>query len=120
VSLFSAGDAAYYAQSQAVWTGVVRFLAYLGWALTAALAGTAVCWGFGYVACGGWTSRAALRSPEGEAWAPDDDLDRQTADEVARGLTEIEGYLAAAAQRREDRLRSRPQQPPRPGERDAA
>jgi hypothetical protein len=113
--LFSAGDVAFYAQSQAMWTGLTRFLACLGWALTVALAGTAVCWGFGYVACGVWTSRAALRRRTGDGWAPDDDLDRGTADEVARGLTEIERYLAAAAQTRPDR-----RQPRRQGERDAA
>jgi hypothetical protein len=118
VSLFSAGDAAFYAQSQAMWTGLTRFLAYLGWALTAALAGTAVCWGFGYVACGSWTSRAALRRRAGGQWAPDADLDRETAAEVTRGLTEIEGFLAAAAQKRQERLQSRP--PRTHGERDAA
>jgi hypothetical protein len=118
--LFSAGDAAFYAQSQAMWAGAARFLAYLGWALTAALAGTAVCWGFGYVACGAWTSRAALRRPapgDGD-WVPDADLDRETAAEVARGLDQLEGFLAAAAQLRQERLESRR---PRPnGERDGA
>jgi hypothetical protein len=119
--LFSAGDPAFYAQSQAMWTGLTRFLAYLGWAVTLALAGTAVCWGFGYVACGAWTSRAAVRRRTYEGWTPDDDLDRATADEVARGLTEIEGYLIAAAQTRQDRLQSRPRQQPRAqGGRDAA
>jgi hypothetical protein len=115
VSVFSAGDPAFYAQSQAMWTGLTRFLAYLGWALTAALAGTAVCWGFGYVACGAWMSRGAVRRRAG--WAPDEDLDPDTAAEVERGLTEIEGFLAAAAETRAQRLRSRP---PQRGERDAA
>jgi hypothetical protein len=99
VSLFSAGDAAFYAQSQAMWTGLSRFLAYLGWALVAALAGTAVCWGFGYVACGSWTSRTSWRRPPRRTggWRPDQDLDPATAEEVSRGLDEIEGFLAAAA-----------------------
>ena len=115
MTLFSAGDAAFYAQSQVLWTGLTRFLAYLGWALAAALAGSAVCWGFGYVACGAWTSRAVGRRPTEPEWVPDEDLDRATVEEVARGLEEIEGYLAAAA-------RHRPQPRPRPGhgERDTA
>jgi hypothetical protein len=74
-----------------VW-GVLRFVgAYLIWGLMIALIGLAACWCCGYGAYAAW-----LRTHPPARHLRDTDVEVTLAEEAARGIAELEAFLAAA------------------------
>jgi hypothetical protein len=71
---------------------VRQLLVYLTWVLIAALAGAAACWCCGYGAQAAWSRAASAR----RAWRAATRSGRSDAvtEEAARGIHEIEEYLA--------------------------
>lgn len=93
------------ATARAAWAGVRRFLNCLAWAAVAAFAGAGGCWCCGYAGRESWMRVGSLRRPPEGSWWATDDVDRAVTREAARGIREIEAYLAAASP-------GRPQPPP--------
>ena len=79
-----------------LYLAVRQLLVYLVWVLAAALAGAGACWCCGYGAQAAWTkaeaARQAWREARGAEPAPD-----EITEEAARGISEIEEFLAARA-----------------------
>src|SRR5689334_17915457 len=95
------GPSAAIALSQVLWDEVRHAVAVLCWLLVIGLAGAAGCWCCGYAARSAWlragppmrrSRRGAARDVDLTADPPD--VDPELAEEVARGIREIELYLA--------------------------
>ncbi len=74
---------------------VRQLLVYMAWILAAALAGAAACWCCGYGAQAAWSKAESSRRAWQAARRGEEPIDDEVADEVDRGITEIETFLAA-------------------------
>ena len=102
------GSSAAYDAVQVVWVEMRHVLEVFVWALVVGLAGAAGCWCCGYAARGVWLKagpparRPRGRHGPGEDAAPGDAqadvsaIDLTVAEEIDRGIHEIEVYLASA------------------------
>ena len=85
--------------ARAVWAASRRFLSSLAWTAVAAFAGAGGCWCCGYVGRDSWTRAGSARRPRDGSWWASDDVDVAVTREAARGIREIEAYLAASSDR---------------------
>jgi hypothetical protein len=88
--------------ARAVWAALRRFLSCLAWTAVAAFAGAGGCWCCGYVGRESWIRVGSMaRRPMDGSWWVTDDVDVAVTREAARGIREIEVYLAAASDRQQ-------------------
>lgn len=109
------GSSAAYDAMQVVWVEMRHVLEVFIWALIVGLAGAAGCWCCGYAVRSAWlkTGPPARRPRTRPGAVPDADsdgvpdaqataIDLTVAEEIDRGIHEIEAYLASACAGRPD------------------
>jgi hypothetical protein len=107
------GSSAAYGALQVAWVDMRHVLEVFVWALIVGLAGAAGCWCCGYAVRSAWLKagpparRPRARPGPAEDAAPDGDarttaIDLTVAEEIERGIRDLEAYLASACAGRPD------------------